>query len=71
MPNFCSEFVPVLIDDGEPKEKKPSERRLEGQLWGLAWDGYALAAAALEQPDGGVQASATTHTHGGWSPGKR
>ena len=30
-------------------EKKTNERRLEPMLWQLAWDAYALAAAALGQ----------------------
>ena len=30
-------------------EKKTNERRLEPMLWHLAWDAYALAAAALGQ----------------------
>ena len=42
------EFLSASLS-ADRSEKKTSERRLEPMLWHLAWDGYALAAAALGQ----------------------
>ena len=51
LPCYCPEAraVPLTVDGaGEGKDRK-NLRRLEFALWGMAWEGYALAAAALEQ----------------------
>ena len=42
--------MPVRLEsEGEGKDRKFSDRRLEISSWMLAWDGYALAAAMLDQ----------------------
>jgi len=40
---------PFWASGAEPEKGRKSERRLEFPQWLLAWDSYALAAAALEQ----------------------
>ena len=55
LPAFCPEHCPVSLEQeflpvaADTKEKKANERRLEPTIWALAWDSYALAAAALGQ----------------------
>lgn len=55
LPGFCPDHLPVSLEHEfvaagvDPRERKANERRLEPTLWGLAWDAYTLAAAALGQ----------------------
>ena len=42
--------MPVDLENlGRWKERKESEKRLCLHMWQAAWDGYAIAAVALEQ----------------------
>ena len=49
-PPFCPDFVPVQAD-GEKNEgsRKEFTRRVEPTVWLIAWESYALGAAALGQ----------------------
>ena len=57
LPPYCPEHCAVTLEheflsaslSADRSEKKTNERRLEPMLWHLAWDGYALVAAALGQ----------------------
>ena len=53
LPTFCPEFKDVPLDltseQQEAGKSKGANRRLEPVMWMLAWDGYALAAAVLNQ----------------------
>ena len=51
LPLFCPQFQKVDLED-EPESagtKKANNRRLDISDWQMAWDRYALAAAALNQ----------------------
>eukprot|EP00973_Karenia_brevis_P068624 9542324-Karenia_brevis.AAC.1 len=50
LPSFCPDFVTVKVDWEERTQTKPvSQKKLDLASWILAWDAYALAAAALGQ----------------------
>ena len=48
---FCPEFRKVSLESGpqDREDKKVPGRRLEIHLWTMAFDRWALAAAALDQ----------------------
>ena len=53
LPAYCPDFTSVALEGSflavTPEGGSKSERRLEPAAWSLAWDTYALAAAALKQ----------------------
>ncbi len=52
LPNFCDDFSRVAIDEDGHEVRQKNQgppKRLDFAVWLLAWDGYALAAAMLEQ----------------------
>ena len=57
LPGYCPGFVPVSPEAGagfmekemSDRDKKKNNLRLDFPFWLVAWDGYSVAAAALEQ----------------------
>ena len=47
LPAICPEARHVALEGGT--ESKEKNRRLEFHLWLIAWKGYALAAAVMDQ----------------------
>ena len=50
VPVFCPELVKVTLDvEANEKMDRTAKKRLDPTVWLLAWDAYALAAAATGQ----------------------